>query len=168
MWGLRIISRWMLALLVSGGIGCAKRTTDLPLATSGQSCGERFCQSANGSCQTRDGGAVDAGEQVCDWNGTQCIPVTCGGTSAGTCPTGTTCTGGICNRASSPAADRTACQSDDDCVPEPCCRPTLCVSRADVVCRTNACCTCLDCLAPITGCRCVNGCCVTDYGQGCS
>lgn len=75
--------------------------------------------------------------------------------------------GGVCIRSEPRVKDRSGCTFDRDCVPENCMRPTLCVHRADTVCRsTNAgqLDVCVDCIA---SCRCVDGCCVTRYVDGC-
>ncbi len=59
------------------------------------------------------------------------------------------------------------CESDEDCVPEHCCRPTECVAREHRDCRTHVCCECEDCRPCITGCSCVGNQCRTAYDDGC-
>jgi hypothetical protein len=59
------------------------------------------------------------------------------------------------------------CQTDEDCVPEDCCRPTRCVARRHRACDTFVCCECEDCRPCIRGCMCVDGTCRTDFGDGC-
>lgn len=153
-------------------LACESRTEPI-VAPLGASCGDRHCVVIAGACQVQDGGGETG--LTCDWNGTSCTTAQCGdalkafgggGDAASNCPAGAVCDAGVCQR-TQPSVDRTACRTDDDCTPEPCCRPTHCVSRADAVCRTAACCTCLDCQPPIDSCRCINGCCVTQYGSGC-
>jgi hypothetical protein len=158
-------------VLICAAPACQSRVEPIVVAV-GASCGDRHCVAIAGACQAQNGGS-EAGT-TCDWNGTACTAVQCGealkmfsgGDTPADCPAGSVCDAGVCQRLGA-STDRTACRTDDDCVPEPCCRPTHCVSRADAVCRTAACCTCLDCLPRIDGCRCINGCCVTQYGNGC-
>jgi hypothetical protein len=151
-----------------------------PLSVAGSTCGDRHCLLLNpeGSvvCGSYvyglDGSAPTAGELLCEWDGQHCRGIDCNGDSE--CGAQNRCaplvpheTPGACRRGEGTVADRTACQTDEDCVPEPCCRPTLCVNRADAICRADPCCWCNDCEPGIVACRCVDGCCVTDYGGGC-
>ncbi len=104
-------------------------------------------------------------EQSCAYTG-------CNGPDHGRCPGPYHCSSpdpfdvrrpGICREGRPPA--RQLCREDADCVPEDCCRPTVCV-RADMAdCRSEPDCDDEQCRPEIRGCSCVEGVCVTDYDR---
>lgn len=157
-------------------ICCAFCSEGTSLEMREKTCGDTFCMhSDNGPvCQIADGENHEdpiEGFPICQWSGSSCVSMMCG-EGFPTCPDGTVCdseagASGSCIRSEILVADRTFCTSDSDCVPEQCCRPTMCVNRADRECRTYACCDCRNCEACISACRCVYGCCVTEYVDGC-
>ena len=69
---------------------------------------------------------------------------------------------GICREGRPPA--RQLCRIDADCVPEDCCKPTLCVNAASAACHTPVDCeNDQECRPPILGCTCDEGVCQTQY-----
>ncbi len=111
---------------------------------------------------------------MCVCQGDQCDYGRCDGDSGQTCPAAYHCskpnqgsydvrTPGICREGRPPA--RLLCRTDEDCVPEECCAPTMCVNREHRACETTVDCDSGTCRLPITGCGCVDGVCVTTYDR---
>ena len=122
------------------------------------------------SCNRDCGDAEFEAPPMCLCEFGECSFGACDGASEATCPAPYHCSkrrpgnvldGGICREGRPP--ERQLCREDQDCVPEECCRPTLCVHQDMAACESPVDCEDEACRLPITGCRCVEGVCVTDY-----